>query len=242
MDLQALAAQFGGSVVQPSPAPAAPQAAQQQPQMPAWMANLSRQDQAKIQKDMYEEGRKRLAQLQEAIANGGATMDDLNEYGRLNRENSTGSLWQQITPDTSLFRSGPSMEMAAIQARLAPAQRQAGSGASSDRDVALFLRGLPSLENEGPTNKGIREDYERKYRAAIEKANAMQQYLQQHGNLMDFDSVWAQRQRKTSGSPKQAAARPAGSAQRAPMRGQVVDGFKFKGGDPANPASWEAAR
>lgn len=239
MDLQALAAQFGGSVVQPGAAPAPAPA--QQPQAPAWMANLSRQDQAKIQKDMYEEGRKRLAELQSSIADAGPVLDDLNEFGRLNRQNSTGSLWQQMTPDTSLFRSGPSMEMAAIQARLAPAQRSAGSGASSDRDVAMFLRGLPSLENEGPTNKGIREDFERRYKLALEKANAMQQYLAQNGNLMDFDSVWAQRQRKPSG-PAKPAARQGGSTQRAPMRGQVVDGFKFKGGDPARDANWEDVR
>lgn len=29
------------------------------------------------------------------------------------------------------------------------------------------------------------------------------------------------------------------SAPRTPMRGQVVDGYKFKGGNPADPASWE---
>lgn len=202
MDLDALAAQFGGTPVQQQ---------QESPSIPAmatapWAANLSRQDQAKIQKDMYEEGRKRLAALQASIAEGGDTMADLEEFGRLNRENSTGSLWQQITPDKSLFRSGPSMEMAAIQARLAPAQRQAGSGASSDRDVAMFLRGLPSLENEGNTNKGIREDFARKYQTAIEKANAMQRHLDQYGNLTDFDSLWAQRKRPQQGgqpsSPK----------------------------------------
>ena len=195
MDFDALAKQFGGSVAMPpSPAPAAPGA-------PAWAANLSRLDQAKIQKDMYEEGRKRLADLQSSVANSGSTMDDLNEFGRLNRENSTGSLWQQMTPDKSLFRSGPSMEMAAIQSRLAPAQREAGSGASSDRDVAMFLRGLPSLENDGNTNKAIREDFERKYRKAIEKATAMEQYLQQNGNLMDFDSQWAKKQMQRSTPP-----------------------------------------
>jgi hypothetical protein len=190
MDLDALAAQFGGSAVSSQP---------EQPAMASapWAANLSRQDQAKIQKDMYEEGRKRLAGLQSNIADAGATMDDLNEFGRLNRSNSTGSVWQQITPDKSAFRSGPSMEMAAIQARLAPAQRQAGSGASSDRDVAMFLRGLPSLENEGNTNKAIREDYERKYNAALEKANAMQKHLDQFGNLTEFDSQWAQRERRS---------------------------------------------
>lgn len=201
MDLDALAAQFGGSAV--SSQPAAPAMASA-----PWAANLSRQDQAKIQKDMYEEGRKRLAALQGSIADAGPIMDDLNEFGRLNRQSETGSLWQQITPDKSFFRSGPSMEMAAIQARLAPAQRQAGSGASSDRDVAMFLRGLPSLENEGNTNKAIREDYERKYNAALEKANAMQKHLDQFGNLTDFDSVWAQRSRKTQSAPPAAAAAP----------------------------------
>lgn len=192
------------------------QPAEQQPAAPAmatapWAANLSRQDQAKIQKDMYEEGRKRLAALQANIADAGSTVDDLEQFGRLNRENSTGSLWQQITPDSPAFRSGPSMEMAAIQARLAPAQRQAGSGASSDRDVALFLRGLPSLANEGNTNKNIREDFTRKYEQAIQKANAMQRHLDQYGNLTDFDSVWAQRDRK------QQSAAPA-AAPRATMR------------------------
>lgn len=196
MDLDALAAQFGGAVVSPqtTQGPAGPQP-------PAWAANLSRQDQAKIQRDMYEEGRKRLAALQLNVANAGSTMGDLNEFGRLNRENSTGSLWQQITPDKPLFRSGPSMEMAAIQARLAPAQREEGSGASSDRDVAMFLRGLPSLENEGPTNRGIREDFQRKYESAIEKATAMERHLQQYGNLMDFDSRWAQRKQPPASAP-----------------------------------------
>jgi len=207
MDLDALAAQFGGSAVSTAqPAPTQQNAA-------PWAANLSRQDQGKIQKDMYEEGRKRLAELQASIANSGQTMDDLNEFGRLNRENSTGSFWQQLTPDKPMFRSGPSMEMAAIQARLAPAQREAGSGASSDRDVAMFLRGLPSLENEGNTNKGIREDFQRKYNLAIEKSNAMKAHLNQHGNLLDFDSQWAQRNAPRS-APAPAPAPTSGASMR----------------------------
>lgn len=196
MDYDALAKQFGGAAIQQPQQPQGMQA-------PAWTADLSRKDQAEIKTKMYQEGRKRLADLQSQIADGGSTMDDLNEFGRLNRENATGSLWQQITPDKAAFRSGPSMEMAAIQARLAPAQRQPGSGASSDRDVALFLRGLPSLENEGPTNRAIREDYERKYNAAIEKSNAMQRHLDQFGNLTEFDAQWAQRkQPKTTQQPQ----------------------------------------
>lgn len=189
MDYAAIAKIYGGGAA-PAPEPAVA--------APAWAANLSPKDQADIKVKMYAEGRKRLADLQAEIANAGSTMADLNEFGRLNRENSTGSLWQQLTPDKALFRSGPSMEMAAIQSRLAPAQRQEGSGASSDRDVAMFLRGLPSLENEGPTNRGIREDYERKYNAAVEKSKAMRQHLDTYGNLIDFDGLYAERNRPPS--------------------------------------------
>lgn len=200
MDYGALAKQFGGSMQPAQPTqPAMPQTA------PAWAADLSRKDQAEIKMKMYQEGRKRLADLQKNIADSGTVMEDLNEFGRLNRENSTGSLWQQATPDISLLRSGPSMEMAAIQSRLAPAQRTEGSGASSDRDVSLFLRALPNLANEGNTNKGIREDYERKYRGAIEKSNAMQRHLDQYGNLLDFDAQWAQRPTKQTPNGKASA-------------------------------------
>lgn len=175
---------------------------QTQPIAPAWSANLSQKDQAEITMKMYQEGRKRLADLQSQISDAGSTMSDLGEFGRLNRESSTGSLWQQLTPDKAMFRSGPSMEMAAIQSRLAPAQREAGSGASSDRDVSMFLRGLPSLENTGPTNRAIREDFERKYNSAIEKSKAMQRHLDTYGNLSDFDGRWAERSRSPAMQPK----------------------------------------
>ena len=151
---------------------------------------------------MYQEGRKRLADLQAQISDGGSTMAELENFGRLNRENATGSWWQQMTPEKDMFRSNGSMQMAAIQSRLAPKQREAGSGSSTDTDVKMFLRGLPSTENEGPTNKGIRDDYKAQYQRALDKANAMKAHLDQYGNLMEFDSQWAQRKPT---APQQAA-------------------------------------
>ena len=179
----------------------------QQPEqtVPAWAGDLSRKDQAEIKMKMYAEGRKRLADLQAQISDGGSTMADLNEFGRLNRENSTGSWWQQLTPDKQMFRSDGSMQMAAIQSRLAPKQRETGSGSSTDTDVRMFLRGLPSTENYGSTNKGIREDFEGNYKRAIEKANAMQAHLDQFGNLTDFDSRWAQRSSGGQAQPASSA-------------------------------------
>lgn len=162
-------------------------------QSPAWASDLSRKDQAEIKMKMYTEGRKRLSDLQSAISDGGTTMGDLNEYLRINQKQGTGGLWNQITPDKQMFRSPESMQMSSIQSRMAPSQRPEGSGASSDRDVALFLKSLPSTENYGEVNEGIRADYERKYNSAIEKSNAMKAHLDENGNLSGFDGAWAQR-------------------------------------------------
>ncbi len=213
MDYAAIAKGFGGSVAT----------------APRWDAGLSRKDQAEITMKMNQEGRKRLADLQSDISDGGKIMSDLNEFSRLNRENSTGSLWQNITPDKQMFRSPESMQMSAIQSRLAPNQRPAGSGASSDRDVALFLKSLPSLENYGSVNEGIKEDFERQYVLSIEKSNAMKAHLDKFGNLSDFDGQWAQRK-----APSAPPAPPK------PMKGMVRNGYKFKGGDPADKANWES--
>ena len=174
-----------------------PQQATQPQQGPQWASDLSRKDQAEIKMRMYQEGRKRLADLQHDIANGGAVLNDLNEFGRLNRDNSTGSVWQQLTPDKQMFRTPGSMEMTAIQSRLAPAMRAPGSGSSSDRDVSLFLKSLPNTENYGNVNKGIREDFDRNYKLAIEKSNAMAAHLNEAGNLLGFDAQWAQRKTPT---------------------------------------------
>lgn len=183
MDYEALAKQFGGSFAEQ------PQAQQ----APAWASNLSRKDQGEIQMKMYQEGRKRLADLQAQISDGGSTLSELENFGAINRKSPTGSWWQQLTPDKQMFRTPESMQMAAIQSRLAPKQRETGSGSSTDTDVKMFLRGLPSTENEGPTNEAIRKDFRAQYNNAIEKANAMQKHLDANGHLTDFDSQWAQR-------------------------------------------------
>lgn len=45
--------------------------------------------------------------------------------------------------------------------------------------------------------------------------------------------------RQSLGAPDAAPPAPKAAAPRAPMKGQVVDGYRFKGGNPADPNSWE---
>lgn len=178
MDYNALAKQFG----------AIDQA--DTPQVPNWAANLSPKDQADLNMKLYEEGRKRLSELNKEISKTAPVMDDLNEFGRLNRQSRTGGIMENILPNWRLLHGEDENQMMAIQSRLGPAQRPEGSGASSDTDVRLFMGGLPSITQTGPVNRQIREDFERKYKYAVEKRNAMQQYLNKFGNLNGFDEAW----------------------------------------------------
>ena len=158
MDYDAIASQYGGgSAVQP------------QQSAPSWAENLSRKDQAEIQMKMYQEGRKRLADLQAQINDAGVTVRGLDDFGRLNRDNSTGSLWQQMTPDISLLRDSGSQSMSAITAGLVPKQREPGAGSTSDFDARQFLQALPSVDKPGDVNKSIRTNFMNGYNAALEK-------------------------------------------------------------------------
>jgi hypothetical protein len=203
MDYEALAKKFGGVVLdQP----------QQQPNQIPWAAGMPQSKQDDVRIKMNQEGRKRLADLQLDIANAQSTLNDLEEFGRLNRQTATGSLWQQFTPDKQAFRSDDSMNMSSITNRLAPAQRQPGSGSTSDLDVRMFLKALPSVENNGDVNKAIRLGFEQQYKRAVEKANAMRNHLDQYGHLMDFDSQWAKSRMESSKAEASKGQAPQGQA------------------------------
>jgi hypothetical protein len=183
MDYAKLAAQFGA--IQP----------QQQPQqtMPNWAGGLSPKDSAELNMKLYQEGRKRLAELDAEVSKGSGMMADLDRFGYLNRRSATGGVWENVLPSVNFLHGADENEMNAIQSRLGPGQRIEGSGASSDRDVSLFMSGIPNIQQTGPVNAAIRRQFEKKYKEAIDKRNAMRQHLNQHGNLNDFDAAWTRK-------------------------------------------------
>lgn len=208
MDYAALAKQLGGGLMPQQP---------QQPQQPDWMGGLSPKDQAELQMKMHQEGRKRIAELEKEIGSAGDVSRDLQRFGQLNRQESTGSLWDNIAPDWKFLHSDEVNEMRSIQNRLGPSQREPGSGASSDRDVSLFLSGLPSVEQKGNVNRNIRAEYEKLLDYAVSKKKAMEDYLYRNGNLMGFDTYW-QSMENAKKAPKSTltqkpAARPAGGVK-----------------------------
>lgn len=217
MDYSALAKQFGGGVVQQQPQP------QQQPD---WMAGLSPKDQAELQMKMHAEARKRIAELDTEIAKGGEVSRDLQRFGQLNREEPTGSVWDNVAPDWKFLHSDNVNEMRSIQNRLGPSQREPGSGASSDRDVSLFLSGLPSVEQKGNVNRNIRSEYEKRMDYAVSKKKAMEDYLYQKGNLTGFDTYWQQMEAQGKQSPKLAPMKANQPAKSKPARRAKFLGFE----------------
>ena len=177
MDYDALAKQYGGSPTQ-----------QQQQD---WMSDISPKDRAKLRMETISGAKKRIAEVDADIAKAEPILRYIERFGSLNRETATGSLWDAVAPASPVFRGANKQEMQAIQSRLGPSQRVEGSGASSDRDVQLFMSGIPGVDKKGNVNKNIREQFKRQYNYAVKKKSAMQSYLSKNGSLDGFDEQWA---------------------------------------------------
>jgi hypothetical protein len=181
LDLDKLAAQFGGSISTGDSQPAGYNAA---------FEGLAPIDQAKLKMDNYKDDRKRIADLDAMITGAAPTVSDLNKFVQLNQDESTGSLWNNITPNSPVLHGDNTNQMIAIQSRLGPSQRAVGSGSSSDRDVSLFMGGLPSTDKGGNVNAAIRDDFKRKYDYAVAKKSYLQDYLRKNGSLEGADEAW----------------------------------------------------
>jgi len=182
LDLDAIAAQFGGSISQPQ--------AQNTNGLGAIMEGLSPKDQAEIRMKQYASGEKRIADLSGEIANSAPTMSDLNRFLELNKKTATGSAWETMAPDWKVLHGNDINEMRKIQQRLAPNQRGAGAGSSSDTDVRMYLNSLPSAEDKGGVNQSIVDDFSRRYNYAVAKKQFLDNYLQANGNLSGADTQW----------------------------------------------------
>lgn len=134
-----------------------------------------------------------------------------NRFGALQETQKTGGMlgfewWRAIrTPfDTELS------EMERINATLAPLQRQAGSGAMSDKDLAVFQRSIVSVVHAPEANKSYIAITNAAARRAADYESFMQEYRAMYGpgSLADGQRLWRQyssqeRLFNDDGSPRQ---------------------------------------
>lgn len=103
-----------------------------------------------------------------------------------------------------------------ITARLAPAQRVAGSGASSDRDVNLFLQAVPRLGRTRDGNLQILDMGERVANRTIEIAQLWRRHAGQPDLIERINAlppIFSDEERQAlAGAPPQPAPQPGGVA------------------------------
>ena len=127
----------------------------------------------------------------------------------------------------------------AIISYLTPRMRVPGTGASSDRDVSLFQQALPSLLNTPQGNQLI-----------LQTMQGLAEYKRAQGDIAgqvvmgEMDPREAAKAIRALPDPfaqfkaaQQGQQQPQASG--APAVGFEKDGYRFKGGNPADPGSWE---
>jgi hypothetical protein len=128
-----------------------------------------------------------------------------------------------------------------IVKRVAPSLRTPGSGATSDIEYQGFLDSLPALKNSPEGNRLINEIM--KTKAAINKQRSDIVTAYQAGAMSVTEARKAMEELNSAPlmTPEMRSAIVGvggGEPSAGPAVGEVVEGYVFKGGDPANPNSW----
>ena len=167
-------------------------------------ANRPPKEQLDWQQRAYEQGQKRLDNMRDIVSQGQDVMGQLNAFGEYNKSSRTGANYEggwlsNIMPES--WRGQDEKNMQAITSDLAPKKRVAGSGTTSDRDMALYLQSLPSIEKPGQVNKSIRLNYQNQLDNSQAKYSFFQDWLNKNGNLNDADAYWAKHRKELGWKP-----------------------------------------
>lgn len=151
----------------------------------------------------YEQAQKYLQDNAAIVSQGADVLNQLEQFGALNQQSRTGAFYEGMLPQ---FMTGQDEQvMKSITADLAPKKRIAGSGTTSDRDIALYLQSLPSVEKKGEVNRQIRENYRQQYERANAKLQFMQNFFDQYGHLNGADAMWEKQKKKMMQAPNASA-------------------------------------
>ena len=238
--LDELAAQFGGSS-QPFDMPLeAPEGIR----VPWQGLPPKKADEARLRAS--EQARKKIDENARVVQEGGKILQDMETFGALNRQSRTGEFYTGIQP--SFLQGSDEQEMEAITSRLAPGQRIEGSGTTSDKDIAMFVKAVPSINKKGDVNQSIRENFAKQYNRSKAKLQYLQDYYDQYGHLNGADTLWEKEQQRYLAKPESTAqpmqeqmAQPTSQVQpsyKGLKINQKVNGWKYLGGDPTDQNSW----
>jgi hypothetical protein len=164
--------------------------------LPPARADIARQRAA-------EQAQKYLQDNASVVNQGAGVLNMLEDFGELNRKSRTGALYEgslaSFMPES--LRGADEKVMQSLTSDLAPKKRVEGSGTTSDKDIAMYLKSLPSIENTGEVNQQIRDNYRKQYENANKKLQFMQNYFDQYGHLNGADAIYQQQNKVANRNP-----------------------------------------
>lgn len=134
------------------------------------------------------------------------------QFMKYNKDVSTGPILG-IPGAQGLRALGPGGDkvqaMQAIAARVAPQMRPIGSGATSDKDMAIYMQSFPGLQKHGNANRNITQDLTQDAAKAAAWASFAEKWGSVRGNLNGaqgaFDQFWANRSKSAPSATRSAA-------------------------------------
>ena len=151
---------------------------------------------------------KAIADLREEAARKGNFASQAQQFMQLNRETGTGpgrsfGLGTLMPSQTS----SNIQAMQAIASRAAPAMRAPGSGATSDKDMSLYLASFPKVTNWGGSNQQITRTLSEDASRSAARAAFVEKWAQVNGNIVGadaaFDKYWSSRGNRPAAKPAQ---------------------------------------
>lgn len=112
------------------------------------------------------------------------TLPDINRFQELNAQTRTGGLMGMGPFAAARNMFDPNVQQInEINARLTPAQRQPGSGTTSDRDLALFQQAVPGLNRDRTANTAILERGRQEAVRRQQRADFYAEFAAKNGTL-----------------------------------------------------------
>jgi hypothetical protein len=200
--LDEIAAQFGGTT---APMSDGFQEAPSGIRVPWSNLPPAKADEARLRASDY--ARKKIDANAAVVAQGEAMQRKFDEFSALNKANRTGEIYSGMLPQ--FLQGAPEQRMTQILSKLAPSMRIEGSGTTSDRDIAMYIRSLPNIETKGSVNQAEIDSFNKDLARSKAKLQFLNEYYNTYGHLDGADTVWAKDYSKQFEAPP--AVRSAGA-------------------------------
>lgn len=133
-----------------------------------------------------------LTKVRDAARGANSAIADANRFISLNQKTNTGGIQNNVwgLKDANKVLNPNIQEMTAITNRLTPAQREAGSGAMSDRDVEMYRSSVLNPGNEGPVNQAISARLKAGASRQRDYAAFLDEFAKVNGTLAGAQEKW----------------------------------------------------